>query len=380
MSDIIVKFISQKISKVRWRPNFVQRSEQPNCFATGNWDDEDGKVCLWESFGAAAVDMDAGFNCVTDREPRLMCEAPHMGDVTDLEFVGPEQIITASSTGSVTLFKHNNNSQTLAVDTQWQRIHYDIDGKGSTCTCLAVYGEDMMVTGGEDGRINVLNLTHGQPLRNIDKANSCVINGIKFLKQLEVITADSIGQMRVYDLRQTSDDPVRTYSMSSEQTPLQSIARHPTQHHIIATGSYNGLLSIWDLRLGKYPVTLLESHSAAIWEVKFHPDNPVHLFTCSEDGSVMHWNSSLPGPVGTGTGAGSGGGTSFSQRLPPGGAVNQGIPSPWLNLESGRNRMEITTLLPNQCLPINSLDIEAETLVCGTDEEAVYTIDLSEIR
>ena len=29
--------------------------------------------------------------------------------------------------------------------------------------------------------------------------------------------------------------------------------------------------------------------SALVWEVHFHPTNPDHLFTCSEDGSLLHW-------------------------------------------------------------------------------------------
>ena len=32
-----------------------------------------------------------------------------------------------------------------------------------------------------------------------------------------------------------------------------------------------------------------------VWEVKFHKTNSDHLFTCSEDGAVWHWDSSLVG-------------------------------------------------------------------------------------
>lgn len=28
-----------------------------------------------------------------------------------------------------------------------------------------------------------------------------------------------------------------------------------------------------------------------VWEVHFHPTNPDHLFTCSEDGSLLHWET-----------------------------------------------------------------------------------------
>lgn len=323
-----------------------------------------------------------GFDSNSDREPKPLCDAPHLGDVTGLEFITADQVVASSSTGTVTLYRHQRNSQTLAPSMSWEGLHYDPGDNGCPCTCLATQGEDMIVSAGEDGRLNVLNVAHKKPVRTIDKANSCTVNGISFLKHLEVITIDSSGQLKVFDLRHTSNDPTRTFSISGEQTPLQCVSRHPTQHHIVATGGHDGVLSVWDLRQEKFPVTLLEAHSAAMWEVKFHPANPDHLFTCSEDGSVWHWDGSSVSSLVTGTGAGSGGGSLFSQHqhAHPNGAGNLGITSPWLALESGRQKMEITTVLPNQTLPVNTIDIESETLLCGTDEEAIYCIDIPGIR
>lgn len=34
----------------------------------------------------------------------------------------------------------------------------------------------------------------------------------------------------------------------------------------------------------------------SVWEVHFHPSNPDHLFTCSEDGSLWHWDASTDVP------------------------------------------------------------------------------------
>lgn len=50
---------------------------------------------------------------------------------------------------------------------QWERIHRDLGGSGSPCTCIATQGEDMVVSSGEDGRVNVLNVAHRQPVRTI---------------------------------------------------------------------------------------------------------------------------------------------------------------------------------------------------------------------
>ena len=37
---INVKFVSQKISKIRWRPRPKQSMQQSDTFVTGSWDDE----------------------------------------------------------------------------------------------------------------------------------------------------------------------------------------------------------------------------------------------------------------------------------------------------------------------------------------------------
>ncbi|XP_052810135.1 nucleoporin Nup43-like [Mya arenaria] len=378
MADIRVKFVSQKISKVRFRPAQGIYSQGSDVFASGNWDDESGRVCLWQIPLAQRDngDMEGG-DTATDREPTQLCETSHRGDVTDMEFLGTEAVAVSSSLGTVTVYRHRG-LKSLEEASHWSGIHSGLGHVSCACTCVATQGEDLLVSAGEDGRINVLNISHRTPIRTIKKANSCTINGVRFLKQLEVITVDSSGQLKIFDLRQNSEEPSKTFTVSGEQTPLQSIARHPTQQHVVATGGHDGVLSIWDLRQEKFPVTLLEAHSAPMWEVKFHPTNPEHLFTCSEDGSVWHWDSSAVTSLVTGTGAGSGGGSLFAQ--PPGGAQQPQITSPWLGLESGRSKMEISTLLPNQSLPINTLDIDGETLICGSDEEAIYTIDIPGIR
>jgi hypothetical protein len=41
-----------------------------------------------------------------------------------------------------------------------------------------------------------------------------------------------------------------------------------------------------------------------VWEVRFHPSNPTHLFSCSNDGSLFHWDSSEANSYGAGGSAG----------------------------------------------------------------------------
>ncbi|GFS27270.1 nucleoporin Nup43 [Elysia marginata] len=54
------------------------------------------------------------------------------------------------------------------------------------------------------------------------------------------------------------------------------------------------------------------------------------------------------------------------------------ISSPWLSLveTASSNKLEIASLLPNKSLPVNSLDIQEATILCGTDSETIYTLPL----
>lgn len=92
----------------------------------------------------------------------------------------------------------------------------------------------------------VLSAEQKSPQRIIENADSSTINGLVFLRHTEVISVNSSGQLKTYDLRSSSDAPAQTLSVSGELTSLHSVDRHPGQPHIVATGSGDGVLGIWD--------------------------------------------------------------------------------------------------------------------------------------
>ncbi|KAJ8008973.1 hypothetical protein DPEC_G00083980 [Dallia pectoralis] len=228
-----------------------------------------------------------------------------------------------------------------------------------------------IVTVGEDGRIILFRADQEGVIRTIENADSSTIHAVTFLRTTEILTVNSIGQLKLWDFRQQSNEPSQILSLTGDRVPLHCVARHPNQQHIVATGGQDGMLCIWDVRQGKMPFSLMEAHSAEMWEVHFHPSNPDHLFSCSEDGSLLHWetssNSDTPSFLQGGRN------TSINSRsaiAPAGG--NQSLISAWLTGDSGKGRLEATHMLPSQTLSVNSLDVLGQCLVCGTDGEAIY--------
>uniref|UniRef100_A0A2K5DRY4 Nucleoporin 43 n=1 Tax=Aotus nancymaae TaxID=37293 RepID=A0A2K5DRY4_AOTNA len=167
MEEIYAKFVSQKISKTRWQPLPPGSLQTAETFATGSWDNEENYVSLWSIGDFGNLDSDGGF----EGDHQLLCDIRHHGDIMDLQFFDQERIVTASSTGCVTVFLHHPNNQTLSVNQQWTTAHYHT-GPGSPsyssapCTGI-VCNNPEIVTVGEDGRINLFRADHKEAVRTI---------------------------------------------------------------------------------------------------------------------------------------------------------------------------------------------------------------------
>jgi len=361
MTSVSCKFISRKTSKIRWRPSHSSL-KQADTFVTGSWDDQENKVCVWQ-IPTSKEKSDCDDLTVDDL---LLSEQVHAGDVTDLQFINQDNFITGSSNGSITQFKLSN-LQSWVLAQKWENVH---TFPTSPCTCSGVSSlGDNIVSVGEDGRIAFIKISRKEPDRIIDKADSCSLTSVDYVKHHEVITANMRGQLKIWDTRSQTDKPSRIFHVSGDVVSVQCVTHHPTQPQVIATGQEDGMLCIWDMRHDKNPVTLLQAHNGPVMEVKFHPTSPDHLFTCSIDGSVWHWDGTalseqaVQAPKHRGAG---------KENEVPNEAGR--VSNPWLQCDAAKHRLDIYSLIPSSHLPINSLDVDGNTLLCGSDNEALYMV------
>ncbi|KAK3776490.1 hypothetical protein RRG08_023839 [Elysia crispata] len=289
MDEYSVRFVAKKISKIRWRPKLDQKGPQSRTFATGTWDDQNNSVALWQILDRPITSENGDAESLLVHEPQKVFETSHSGDVMDMQYVNHDMMAVASSTGSVSLLKHRPNTEAVTTVCTWDKLHQFKLGGSAPCTCLATRDE-WIASGGEDGKAVLLAIEQRTPLQTLDKVDSCAINDLSFLKQSEIITVNSFGQLKTFDIRQDTSKESQIFSVTETHTPLLCVDRHPGQPHIVATGGDDGMLTIWDLRQEKFHMTLMEAHTGPIWEVKFHPLYPNHLFTCSDDGSLWHWD------------------------------------------------------------------------------------------
>lgn len=126
----------------------------------------------------------------------------------------------------------------------------------------------------------------------------------------------------------------------------------------------------------------------SVWEVRFHPSHPNNLFTCSEDGSVWHWNAGKSEPTHI---FGSKGWCDqsltffqvciLSSFICFTDAINSSLRnaptpacSPWLTCQASKNQLDITDLLPGNSSGINSVDVVDYTVICGSDVEQIICV------
>lgn len=384
-----VTYVGQKISKVCWKPQPPGAIASSEIFASGSWDDESNKVCVW-SYKSPGV-VEDGEMSPDIVEPELLCEVETPADVTGLKFLDEMRVAASFTNGCVTLFNFHNKM--LSIAQRWPGLHGYHGSQPAACTSLAVVsGGEVLVTCGEDGRINVLQLLTPQPIRTLDNADNGALTALVCTLQSELLTTSSSGQLKLWDLRNHDNQPSRILTVSDDCLPMHCLDRHPQQPHLVAVGRADGSVCFWDLRSDRRALEVIQAHSSDVWDVKFHSSYPNNLFTCSQDGSLWHWNASTnlpPHPS-----------THLNPPQPP--STNHSFTSsathphaaskqqhkqqqqqqsasgaaggPWLSGAVAQGKVEFVNYLSENRLPVNSLDIESRHLVCGADGEALYVV------
>ncbi|GFR02947.1 nucleoporin Nup43 [Trichonephila clavata] len=352
MSPIKIKFVSRKISKVKFQP------KSSSMFVTGSHNDDENKLCVWK-FPAPVSSMNDDAENDVDDDPQVVSTMSFKGCVTDLKVVSDDLIFVSSSLGSVFLYKYSDELQCVHT---WEKLHAFQNGTASA-TGISVKGQDV-ATVGEDGKLCLLNFNVNQKIREIVSSDLCSFTCVSYLRHHEVVAGNSLGYLRLWDLRSSSDASSSLLTLSREQRSVTCMNTHPTQSHILATGYDDGSLCIWDMRQDRKPMSLLEGHLAAVTELLFHPTNPDYLYTCSLDSSVWQWDATnLRNPV-----------SAFPATLD---SQEQGFTkgNPWLNCDAHKHKLEITSLSGQTWACVNSLDLSGSTLIWGTDNEELCILN-----
>ncbi|KAG8179814.1 hypothetical protein JTE90_025981 [Oedothorax gibbosus] len=349
MSHVKIKFVSRKVSKVRWKP------KDSSVFVTGSYDDEKNNICVWK-FPDLSMKQDDENEI--DEDPQLTACLPFKGCVTDLKVVTENLLFASSSLGDVHIVNYSDE-EVNCVHT-WKNTHSFSNGSASV-TGLSVKGQEL-VSVGEDGKLCLFNYSSRQKVQEIEGSDVCSYTAVTYLRHQEICAGNSLGYLQLWDLRTTSEAANHLLHLSREQQGVSALNVHPTQSHILAAGYEDGILSIWDMRNDRKPMCFLEGHSGPISELMFHPSNPDFLYTCSWDGSVWQWDSS-----GLRSSA-SYASTNDSQSQ----TATKG--NPWLLCDANRQKLEVLSLFSSSTC-VNTIDLIGSSLIWGTDNEELCILN-----
>jgi len=362
--NVVISFIGQKISKLQWCID-TNGSLSTNEFITGSCDDSASLITRW----MLPKDVTENGN---SSEPVELCKYQVNGSVTDLVSMTPDRLVCSSSSGDVSIIQHDKNTSEMSCLQSWRKLHqYKNTNECATCTCVITQGAEI-ITGGEDGSINILTVDRLKPVQSIQQADSSNITGLQYLSNREIVSINTTGQLKLWDIRsQELTKPEKVMTLSGNTCPLLSVDKHPNQPHILVTGHGDGVIGIWDIRQEKSPVTLIDAHDSEVWQVRFHPLYPDNLFTCSQDGSCWFWD-------GTSMLSGANIIKTLNETTQPdriSDPFNQTLSSSiWLYIDANKHKMETFSLIPFNKSAVNCFDVNMSSLICATDSEALIIV------
>lgn len=277
-------------NKVRWLTD--SQTTPADTFVIGSGE-KANKVSLWK--------------CDTTADkfsPELLFESDLIdGDVTEIKTKSKEEFFVSTSKGSVFHYRYTPN-QSLDLVRKWTGLNLieEVHKGSETDSIINNFdfdsGCDELCCVDDDGTINFIGLyeSKGNPISSFAYKETCSLNSVLYLKQYEIAVADSLGRIKLWDTRNKDKNrSLMTLMVDGESSPIMTLANHPNQQHLIASGNLNGLIFIYDVRSQKKPLIMCHNHSQPILEIGFNPFSCDNLFSTSFDGALWFWNVSSKG-------------------------------------------------------------------------------------
>ncbi|XP_054724293.1 katanin p80 WD40 repeat-containing subunit B1-like [Uloborus diversus] len=215
---------------------------------------------------------------------------------------------------------------------EWREAAYSVrweefvaHGASVTCLTLGRKSGRVLVTGGEDKKVNLWAVGKSNCIMSLSGHTSS-IECVKFGPCEDIVCAgSSSGSLKIWDLDPakiirtllghkskvncldfhpygdfvasgSSDNNIKLwdkrrkgsiFTYKGHNSPVHSLKFSPDGRWI-ASGSEDGVIKLWDLPAGKMR-TEFHGHKAAVTDIEFHP-NELLLASCSNDQFVKFWD------------------------------------------------------------------------------------------
>ena len=101
--------------------------------------------------------------------------------------------------------------------------------------------------------------------------------------------------LQILDTRSPSTDTSAVKSFQGHQDAINAVSFNPGSEYVLATGSADKTIGIWDLRNLNVKIHALIGHNDAVTSLSWHPFEEAILGSSSYDRRVCFWDLSRVG-------------------------------------------------------------------------------------
>lgn len=144
----------------------------------------------------------------------------------------------------------------------------------------------------EDGMVERANLRAGKHLNLNFSCNDVVWNPVE---DTVLATASTNGAVVTWNLNKASRSKLDCVFNDHSRT-VQKVSFHPSEAHLLISGSLDGFMKLFDLRRREATQTYT-SNAESVRDLQFNPHHSVHFCAVSESGNVQLWDMRRPDRV-----------------------------------------------------------------------------------
>jgi histone-binding protein RBBP4 len=101
--------------------------------------------------------------------------------------------------------------------------------------------------------------------------------------------------LQIIDTREADTSRAAATAEGQHKDAINAVAFNPAAETVLATGSADKTIGLWDLRNLKSKLHALECHSESVTSLSWHPFEESVLASASYDRKIMFWDLSRAG-------------------------------------------------------------------------------------
>ncbi|KAI9787308.1 MAG: Histone acetyltransferase type B subunit 2 [Peltula sp. TS41687] len=281
-------------------PNYIQiaQVDLPNPVNPDivDYDEERGEI---GGYGASG----AGGKEVGGVKFSIVQKIDHPGEVNKARYMPqkPDLIASLCIDGRVMVWDKTKHSSapTGTPKPQMELIGHKKEGYGLS---WSPHREGQLATGSEDQTVRLWDITQYtkgnktiSPQRTFTH-HSAIVNDVQHHPYHHALigTVSDDLTVQILDLRQESNSTAAVQTRGHEDA-INALSFNPASEYILATGSADKTIGLWDLRNLQHKLHALEGHQDAVTSLSWHPFEEAILGSAGYDRRIMFWDLSRVG-------------------------------------------------------------------------------------